>query len=478
MGNYGIRRRRTRVNGRIHSTSTGGVRRTSAVAQLDEIMSYRTRSGRSEETVTPQKADPYGYFLNGVAARRHRNAVLQGSFGSEKPRDVDEGHPFWVNHRSVVTSARLNNYRYYNGTTSATLCYGGPAWATTASLTDASAATAIFRPQSNTNQVGFGIPVPTSGELAAFGQHAIGVLAPARSEVNIFGMIAEFLQGIPRLPFSSLEKWDGIARNGADEFLNYIFGIQPTVGDISKLVGVLTNVSRRLDQLQRDAGRGVRREWTLPMDQRSQEFSGTQLQSQGDIRYQPDWQDSTNTRDFQSQGPSIVASQYQGNVQSSVLLSQKESFRFDGSFTYYLPLPKGWDGSWRHYATLADKLVSGRPTTQVLWNLIPFSWLVDWLVDISQILRTAEVAADDSLVVNWAYASRLLERTVIQQSRYTSSPVGRVPQLKEVSTVYKLVRKERLRGNPYGFSLPTSADWTPIRFAILGALGISRAPRF
>jgi hypothetical protein len=315
--------------------------------------------------------------------------------------------------------------------------------------------------------------------LRAFGQHAIGVLAPAKSEVNIFGIIAEFLQGIPRLPFSSLEKWEGIARNGADEFLNFVFGIQPTVGDISKLVGVLTNVSSRLDQLQRDAGSGVRREWTLPSTHVSQEFTGSQLLSQGTIRYQTDWQDSLNFRDFRSQGSAGVPVEAQGvSYTSSVFLVEKESFRFDGSFTYYLPTPEGWTNRWRSYADKVNRLIGYEPTRKVLWNLTPYSWLVDWMVDISAILRTADVAANDSLVVNWAYASRLLERQVIQQTKYNAIDPDRKPALTNVSTMYSVVRKERLRGNPYGFDLQTSANWTPIRFAILAALGISRSPRY
>jgi hypothetical protein len=100
------------------------------------------------------------------------------------------------------------------------------------------------------------------------------------------------------------------------------------------------------------------------------------------------------------------------------------------------------------------------------------------MVDISAILRTADVAADDSLVVNWAYASRLLERQVIQQTKYNAIDPDRKPALTNVSTMYSVVRKERLRGNPYGFDLQTSANWTPIRFAILAALGISRSPRY
>jgi hypothetical protein len=337
----------------------------------------------------------------------------------------------------------------------------------------------IFYPQEGNNrQVGFGVPIPNTDELVAFGQHAIGVLAPARSEVNIFGIIAEFLQGIPRLPFSSLEKWEGVARNGADEFLNYVFGIQPTVGDISRLIKVLTNVSTRLDQLQRDAGASVRREWTLPVSQKSQEFSGDQINSAGTIRYRPDWQDTTDSRDFQYQGPILKSDQYQEELQTSLILGETISYRFDGSFTYYLPTSKGWWDDWKKESVRFNRVLSFLPDTEVLWNLIPYSWLVDWMVNISDVLRTMEVASDDSLVVNWAYASRLLQRQVIQVSKHVSTSSAGKPDLRNVSTIYRVTEKRRLRGNPYGFSTQTSADWTPLRFAILGALGISRAPRY
>lgn len=458
------------VNTVVVRSDDGVPRRGSFFQKKEEVVSYRDNP--SGAFVAPYTIDPYGFFLSEEQARKRKMAALSGALGNEKPQVVDNGHPYSVVKRRFYTSHVKDSYVIHPGSSNSLTTVGGPLWAYGLRLTPLAVARAPFQPQVGTGDgvrtIGPDIPASSLDELLAFGRKAVVDRAPARPRTNLFGMVGELLQGIPHAPFTSLGKWQGYARKGADEFLNYVFGVQPTIRDISSLVAALTHVSDQLLQYQKDSGAGVRRTMSVPVQRTHVEFSGTDLETRGRVvQGVAPWSYGT------LQGTSYQP--YSGSTSDTLQISEVKAFRFAGSFTYYLPGMNSFEKNVAHYVALADKLVSVRPTSEVIWNLIPFSWLVDWFIDVSDALRAAEVIGDDGLVLNYGYCSLDLTRRVRQNTRITGGPdKSDIP----VHTSVELRQKTRLRANPFGFLEANSAEWTPVRFAILGAMGITRSPRY
>jgi hypothetical protein len=78
----------------------------------------------------------------------------------------------------------------------------------------------------------------------------------------------------------------------------------------------------------------------------------------------------------------------------------------------------------------------------------------------------------DGLVMRYGYVMRHVRATRILTSQGTVFKSG--PSTPVVTT-YQVVRKDRVQATPYGFGLNPSG-FTAKQWAILGALGLSRAP--
>jgi hypothetical protein len=258
---------------------------------------------------------------------------------------------------------------------------------------------------------------------------------------------------------------------GADEFLNYVFGIAPTVRDLAKLAETLMSLSQRMIQIQRDAGRGVRRTWSYPVRIKNESFSGdSQLSQHGVVTMMPQFSDYGPFPVGDGLGLSSISA---GLPVSELHVSEEVRDFFNGSFTYFLPAMGGFETRVSEYMASMQKIFTLKPSSLALWNLTPWSWLVDWCYDISSLLRTAEVVQDKNLVINYGYITRLGIRTLRQSTRVSSSP-GPWASYGQVHTIARSFKMVRLRANPYGFVSPLSSEITPMRWAILAALGFSR----
>jgi hypothetical protein len=123
------------------------------------------------------------------------------------------------------------------------------------------------------------------------------------------------------------------------------------------------------------------------------------------------------------------------------------------------------------YASFARKLVGARISPEVLWELQPWSWLVDWYFNIGQILENIESFQTDGLVARYAY----LMCTDVVTCDVATSRYSLRGYLGEVSRRTVVTRKQRIRASPYGFGT-NPATWSPERWAILAALGLTKTP--
>lgn len=448
-----------------------------------EILSFRDIP--SGEFVPDHVADPYAWLINTTSARKRQEStakslkakVAESSYARRhSTRQVlDAGHPYSKDEQEILTSHNSTDYllqRY--GSSTLYKVRGGPLWATGAVVNAADRGRIPFSLSTGTGlsssyTVGDQIPLVSASGLASVGADAIGRVAPSSDGVNLPYMVAELARDMPRAIGASLFDGDApIWKVGADEFLNYVFGIAPTVRDLAKLADSLQNLSKRIIQIQRDAGRGVRRKYSYPVKIKDETFTPSQVSNPGQLIL------AQRSSSYGLVMASDIASRIAGVTSSELHVREEVRDFFNGSFTYYIPAIAGFETKVSEYMASMNKLYHLQPSALAVYNLTPWSWLLDWCYDVSSLLRTAEVTQDDNLVVNYGYVTRLGIRT-LRQSTLVSATSGLSAGPSTVHTIRRSFRMVRLRANPYGFVSPLSSEITPMRVAILAALGISRS---
>jgi len=159
-----------------------------------------------------------------------------------------------------------------------------------------------------------------------------------------------------------------------------------------------------------------------------------------------------------------------GIVQWSEKTTVKRSI--EGEFVY---IPKaGFDPS--KYFDRLETLMSFDITPSVLWNLQPWTWLVDWASDIGGSIASMEAAVSNRVLSTYLYA---METTRVK-TRFSAAAIqGRFsndtyygPSYHQ--SEYSYTRKRRIRANPFGFNGSPNSHLTGEQGAILGALGLTR----
>jgi hypothetical protein len=125
------------------------------------------------------------------------------------------------------------------------------------------------------------------------------------------------------------------------------------------------------------------------------------------------------------------------------------------------------------YEQLSNKLLGTRVNPEVVWNLTPWSWVVDWFVDLGQIMSNASRLSEDGLVLRYGY---LMSHTVDEDLRTAVNARFSGGDISPVTTIARRETKERVKATPFGFGLNT-LDFTAKQWAILYALGLTKGDR-
>lgn len=212
--------------------------------------------------------------------------------------------------------------------------------------------------ETNFPHIGMSVPIPTSGESAIRG---INMTSPSRAYVDVpvnvlqLGELVHLLRDVGK----SL-----ISRIGSTN-LKYQFGIAPLVGDLVKLVNFNDQVERRIKQINK-------------------------LVSKGGLRQTVDigsYENSVNdTMVFQSQGAFISAPRV-GHTELQIRVHCRWT-------PYDLPAfatPKS-------IQAMARKAVLGSTLdAYTVWELMPWSWLIDWGYDLGSYLKAQRNSVPASL---------------------------------------------------------------------------------
>lgn len=477
MEGYDLRTRSTAPRSAIWRAENGTVIENRASRKTEQVTSWRNNVGA--QPVLASAADPYAWILQSTRAAKERMAKASGAYGAADFEVVeDNGHPFKLQRYYCENQLNGLHYGWYDSSgTGSAFRTGGPLVA----------AGAVVAPEQRTRMLFFygpsGEPRYTfsnSTNLTLFNPGAsllddskrfINIAAPGQPTVDLPAMLGELLADPLAIPFKDINPWrrprtiGDSARKGAGEFLNWMFGVTPTINDLIKFAKALETLSTRILQYERDIGKPIRRFRALPGSVKTVEFSGAQLSNQGRPTggLAPGW----NLKG------TVSTHGVQGNVSATLRQTVSETNWFSASFRYFVPASLGLHANIEKYLRELDHQIRITNSYSAMWQVTPWSWLIDWFLDVQTSISLAEKVMDDSLVINYAYGMRHTKLTSELTQRLTPLP-GRTVPVPEVRTKYVFETKERIRANPYGFISPNSPEITPLRWAILAALGISR----
>jgi len=239
------------------------------------------------------------------------------------------------------------------------------------------------------------------------------------------------------------------------EYLNIVFGWKPFVRDLMQMYQLWSKIDKELAKLRKENGQGINRRATVEHSDSEDTYAEIHPQAYINVMGAPP--------DFGFNGTTFET----GKTET------KTRTWFAGRFQYYIP-----DLSTSQWDTRARQaLFGGNLSPELAWEVLPWSWLIDWFSNVGDVISNASNNAVDTLICQHSY---MMRHVTLRTSRscyvaHPPSPAGWWPAMaNEFRHEYKLETKFRNGGgNPYGFAVKLDS-LSAGQLAILAALGISR----
>ncbi|DAD50201.1 maturation protein [ssRNA phage Gerhypos.4_46] len=254
--------------------------------------------------------------------------------------------------------------------------------------------------------------------------------------------------GLPHIPGSEARATTLSARSAGSEYLNVEFGWLPFISDIRKFAFAVKNSKEIIDDYRKGSDTKIRVRYGGQGDSSSLLSSGSGFASPSNLNI-----------------PTFV------NIDERTETSRK----FSGAFRYHIPMGNSQYDRLVRYEAYANRLVGSRITPEVLWEVAPWSWAVDWFTNTGDVIHNISSLGSDGLVMQYGYATDVVRYTADLRARVTSTQAG-VPVNTFLSRFDERKYIRRIQATPYGFGL----DWdgfSPRQIGVLVALGLTRGQR-
>lgn len=291
--------------------------------------------------------------------------------------------------------------------------------------------------------------------------------SPLKPRVQLGQTLAE-IREIPRMLMSSAKffrtywlnkggyvskriPWYKTGNNLASEWLNTQFGWLPFLGTIGDIAKTISTVDLIVDRLRKHNGKWEKRGGVIEETQSRDVFAP---------------KTSTTTANVYP----VLVTQLGGSTGSSQAFTEKvQTTWFSARYRYYIPelLPNGG-----FPLSLTARLFGLELTPRLVYDLIPWSWLVDWFTGLGDIIENVSPSKFGGLVTNGAY---LMTTSTLKYVFTTQKKCGSTTT--QATWEAPLVHKERTKApSPYGFDSPLEglSSW---QLSILAALGWNRLSR-
>lgn len=275
--------------------------------------------------------------------------------------------------------------------------------------------------------------------LDALGPAAWNSFKPTKPWISLGVAIAE-LRELPRMltwRLAELKDLKGIN----DYFLALTYGWGPLWSDLKRALKVYERLSKHIDFLIANTGKPVRRSGRLS----STTDSGL-LWEEGGLR-------------MRNTAPDLGKPSLSSAWRQSSRFTKTQKIWFSGEYVFWIDDVR-WPNTRAH---LGAGLVGLRITPADVWDALPWTWLIDWYLNIGDILANIKDQVAERTVSKYAYLMGQTNRVYTQHTTdgYYS-----------VALSHHFETKVRRKVDPFG--LAPEVAITPLQVAILGALAIQR----
>lgn len=207
-------------------------------------------------------------------------------------------------------------------------------------------------------------------EMYSLGAKAIAMVKPDNPTVDLATSLAELFS---ERKFFSVPGRSGNGLSG--EYLNYQFGIAPTLSDAQDLRTAIENHDSIVAQYVRDSERNIRRKFEFDVERKS----------------------NVKTSSAYAFAVGAPLMWYQNPNPGRLVVTRTEETKssFSGAFRYSIPK----DALGKRVAEL-DRLYGIKPGIATAWELVPFSWLVDYFTPIGSLLDNIDSFLQNGLVLD------------------------------------------------------------------------------
>jgi hypothetical protein len=288
----------------------------------------------------------------------------------------------------------------------------------------------------------------TDEELATLGASLVSKLAPTAPHNSVFTSLGELRNdGLPSIPFLSFLKGGKLPEKVGGEYLNYQFGIAPTISDIKSIHETVKKADKLWKQYLRDSGRLVRRR--MDMDPETTVETGTLATGSSYIPL------NTTSSYWSSVGP----------ITHNTTTTRKRWF--SAAYMYYVDESSlaGMDG----WLERAHYLYGWKPTPSAAYNLTAWSWLLDWFTNTGDVIDNISLYLEDPFLTRWAY---IMEETSVVRD-ITQQLIDNEGHEHTAAIRYTTSIKKRRKVNPFHMGFKGEA-LTGHQLAILAALGLTK----
>lgn len=260
-------------------------------------------------------------------------------------------------------------------------------------------------------------------------------------------------------------------RQVPDEFLNQQFGWFPFFRDLSEQLKLVTDFRNQEAKFLRLNGQWQKRRWREP-DFRLDDLVYQSNSNSADTYASPSlfsFREPFNIRDPEGQ---------HGHGRPDHLGIRRQvivEIWYEGKFRSYRPefdkgLESGYPALDSARRWMAMSGLQANPTT--LYNIVPWTWLIDWFAGVGDAIQRYEDMLTDSVACEYFY----LMRRIVDRLEYTITKQTCAGPL-ELKWFDGVETKRRAVGkSAFGFS-GSPSGLTSRQQAILGALAVANRPR-
>lgn len=279
-------------------------------------------------------------------------------------------------------------------------------------------------------------------DLDSYGAESINRFRPGKPAVDLGVTIGE-MRDAPKLLFKRLRE----LRDLGDLYLKIQFGWRPFLRDLFGFFEQMYALDRNLERFQKQFGRKLRRKGrveSISEDLGTSSFTPT---------FTPGW------------GTALKSS---SGIRSQTC---SKTIWFSGEFEF----PALRDHRWSPLSETTRRLFGLRLTPDVVWNLIPWTWLIDWAWNVGDAIANYTALSVDKMSINYAYLMGTYQYSTNDSASghvVTWSPQKTFDVSPSSFSGYS--RKLRVVADPYALRY-TAEELDAYRLSILAALGLSRS---